>query len=77
MKLPFAKGQQVRFKESFLEGANDAERRRFTGRIGVVTSYRMGSTYPIVDFPRHGRYPAVRCIDAFSERLEAVNHPVE
>lgn len=68
----FAVGTSVRFKADYLAQRPDAEK-RFLGRAGVVTGYRLGAADPIVEFPRDGRRKEVKLFEVPSSGLEVVN----
>lgn len=62
-------GAPVRFKESYLATSEDLKK-RFSGRVGRVTSYRMGASEPNIAFEKDGRRQAQKLIGVDSGRLE-------
>ena len=69
-KRIFEIGTEVRFKPQYLLRRPDDEK-RFAGRVGKVSGYRLGAADPIVDFPRDGRRKERRVFEAPSEALAA------
>jgi hypothetical protein len=69
-KPTFKVGQMVRFTEAYLARSTPAERARFSGRVGEVTSYRMGAKVPTVFFPKSGRLAERKLFDVASGSLE-------
>lgn len=67
----FKVGQKVRFTDEFLVCHPDREK-LFSGRTGVVTGYRLGSTEPIVEFPRDGRRKEQKLFEVSASALQAV-----
>ncbi|MEX3984183.1 hypothetical protein AB4Y45_35090 [Paraburkholderia sp. EG287A] len=70
--LPFAKETLVRFTDAYLLKCHEAEARRLRGRVGMVTNYRGGAVDPIVEFPRAGRFPALKLFEVRAANLEVV-----
>jgi hypothetical protein len=68
----FAAADQVRFTAQWLQAAAPQDRKRYEGRIGAVTGYRMGATDPIVHFQRDGRRVERRLFEVRSAYLERV-----
>lgn len=72
MNHPFAKGQRVQYTQQALELMQDAERRRMTNRVGVVSGYRQGASRPILLFPSKGRFPEIRRFDVNPKYLVVI-----
>lgn len=70
--LPFAKKTLVRFTNAYLLRCDEAKARRLRGRVGTVTNYRGGAVDPIVEFPRAGRFPALKLFEVRASNLEVV-----
>ena len=66
----YAKGELVRFTAEAIDRMEPVASRRFSGRTGVVSGYRLGATDPIVDFEKDGRRPSVRLISVRTRDLE-------
>lgn len=60
----------VRFTEAYLSSGSEAERRRFAGRVGQVTGFRLGASEPTVLFPKVGRLKEQKLYEVDSRRLE-------
>ena len=69
----FAVGTRVRFKAEYLVSRPDDEK-RFFGRVGKVSGYRLGAADPTVDFPRDGRRKEQRLFEVPNEALEVSSH---
>jgi ribosomal protein L21E len=67
----FKVGDAVRFTAPYLSARPDDEK-RFSGRVGKVTGYRMGAEHPIVDFPKDGRRKEQKLFEVNSSDLELV-----
>jgi hypothetical protein len=70
--LPFKTETLVRFTDAYLLRCDEAQARRMRGRIGKVTGYRGGAVDPIVEFPRAGRFPALKLFEVQAASLEVV-----
>jgi ribosomal protein L21E len=70
MKLE--RGTQVRFTADALARKGPDETRRYAGRTGEVTGYRMGADAPIVTFPQAGRRKEVRLFEVNPRDLEVL-----
>jgi hypothetical protein len=53
------------------------ERKRLTGRIGMVTNYRMGAIDPIVTFPKIGRFAEIKLFEVRVSHLELIEDQSE
>jgi hypothetical protein len=65
----FAIGDTVRFKEQYLN-ARPNEAKRFVGRVGKVSGYRMGAAEPIIEFAKDGRRTAQKIFEVPIAALE-------
>lgn len=66
------KGQKVRFTEVSLARGPEGFRKRFAGRVGEVSGYRLGATRPIVVFPKEGRRIEQKLFEVDPRDLELV-----
>ena len=67
-----AKETLVRFTDAYLSRCDETQARRLRGRVGKVTNYRAGAVDPIVEFPRAGRFPALKLFEVRTSNLEVV-----
>lgn len=72
----FEIGVAVRFKDQYLISRPDVEK-RFAGRVGKVSGYRMGAVEPIVEFPRDGRRTAQKIFEVSIDSLELVDADIQ
>lgn len=74
---PLPTETEVKYTSAFLERLGEMQTKRFVGRVGRITGYRMQSgeavPRPIVVFPRHGRRPEIRLFEVPWDRLELAN----
>lgn len=70
MTEELATGTRVRFTEDYLARSSEAFARRYRGRVGQVTGYRLGAIYPIVLFPKDGRRPEQKLFEVSTRALE-------
>ncbi|VTU41871.1 MULTISPECIES: hypothetical protein [unclassified Variovorax] len=68
----FEKGTKVRFTAEALVRKGPSESKRYSGRTGEVTGYRMGAVAPIVSFPKDGRRKEMRLFEVSVKDLEVV-----
>jgi ribosomal protein L21E len=68
----FAIGAEVRFKAEYLISHPDRNK-RFSGRVGKVTGYRMGASEPIVEFQQDGRRKFVKLFEVSNRSIELVS----
>lgn len=57
---------------SWLSRLSPTEARRYQGRIGVVTGYRLGADQPIVTFAKDGRRKEQKLFEVRISSLEIV-----
>lgn len=65
----FKVGDRVRYTVDHL-ARNPDMFKRFDGRIGVVSSFRLGACDPVVEFPAAGRRKAIKLLEVTSRNLE-------
>lgn len=68
----FEVGASVRLSEQALASRSPVEAKRYAGRMGVVSGYRMGACDPIVEFPQQGRRKALKVFELRTTDLERV-----
>jgi len=71
-KRVFDVGASVQLTEQALARRPPLEAKRYAGRTGVVSGYRMGACDPIVDFPQQGRRKALKVFELRTTDLERV-----
>ena len=66
-------GTLVEFTAKHLESLPLGDQRRFAGRVGKISGYRMGSDWPIVTFPKVGRLVEQKLFEVNPDRLIVSN----
>ena len=72
-KRVFEVGARVQLSQQALARRSPVEVKRYTGREGVVSGYRMGACDPIVEFPQQGRRKALKVFELRTTDLERVS----
>lgn len=74
---PLPTDTEVKYTQDFLQRLGEQQAKRFAGRVGRITGYRMqpgdAVPRPIVVFPRHGRRPEIRLFEVPWDHLELAN----
>lgn len=77
----YPEGTRVRFTEQFLTNVNEADRKRYVGREGIIRGYRLqpqdeAKPRPIVKFPKFGRYKEELYYEMSWADIEVIAHDV-